>query len=508
MPAARAGESKQALVITLVFFILLSIVLGVFTYMGYNDADKNLKDKTTAENAEKTAKSERDSQKYAAMMARTYFGKPPADKKELTIAYEEAGKLAAKGDDNGKAVKEMEEMLGWNKAGGLPGADMISKVAAAEKKSKDLQDMVAQKEEEAKKHKLDADNARKRQREAEDNFKKALDDLNARADADLKRYQKVIEQQALAFGDQSKTIEQLKDDGSNKDAKYKKLEDAKKKSDRDFQTQIDKLEDKKPKFTAAMFDQPRGKIVSMDRSGTMPFINLGKADRVRPQLTFSIHSVGSDGKPAKESKGSLEVFNVLSDHLSQARITSQVDATRDPVVSGDVLMNATWDPNQKRHVAIAGIIDLTGEGLVDRPTDALRAVEEFKRTLENQDMIVDAWIDFVDNSIKGKGITPETDYLILGDVPKTRGGIIRDSDTKEKRQDDVVKLRTRMQEEATKVGVPVIRLRDFLTMTGYRVPRTKETPDIGGIHKALTTGGSPIEKAFKPKEGETKPADK
>jgi hypothetical protein len=124
-------------------------------------------------------------------------------------------------------------------------------------------------------------------------------------------------------------------------------------------------------------------------------------------------------------------------------------------------------------------------------------------------MIVDAWIDFVDNSIKGKGITPETDYLILGDVPKTKGGIIRDTDTKEKRQDDVVKLRTRMQEEAAKVGVSVIRLRDFLTMTGYRVPRTKETSDISGIHKALTTGASPIDKGFKPKaEGEAKPADK
>src|SRR5439155_13167163 len=141
----------------------------------------------------------------------------------------------------------------------------------------------------------------------------------------------------------------------------------------DLHILVDKLEERKPKTNALTLDQPKGKIVFMDKTGTLPYINLGSADRVRPQLTFSIHRVGSDGRPLKESKGSLEVLNVIGEHLSQARITEQTDSARDPVGSGDVLMNAAWDPNQKRHVAIDGIVDLTGGATKNyRPADATR----------------------------------------------------------------------------------------------------------------------------------------
>src|SRR5438132_10553304 len=116
MPAAT-GESKQALVVTLVCFILLSIILGVLTYMGYSDSDKALKEKTTAESAEKTAKSERDSQRNLALLYRTYMGMPPADKKELALAYDEYTKLTGKGDKDGndKALADLEKTLGWDK---------------------------------------------------------------------------------------------------------------------------------------------------------------------------------------------------------------------------------------------------------------------------------------------------------------------------------------------------------------------------------------------------------
>ena len=509
MPAAKAGESKQALIITLVFFILLSIVLGVFTYMGYADNDKLLKEKTTAENNEKNAKTERDGQRNLMLISRTFIGMPPADKKELTVAYEDVAKLAGKGDDNAKTLQELEKTLGWDKAKGLPNTDMVHKIADLEKKSKELQDMVAQKEAESKKRETEAKRAREQRDGYEVDAKKELEKLNVRANADLKKYEEAIGNQRVSYVDNSKTIEMLKDEIDKKQKEFEKLEKTKKKEIKDLQTQLDKLEEKKPRFNARFFDQPKGKIVLMDKTGSQPFINLGTADRARKQLTFSIHALGADGRPMRESKGSLEIFNIVGEHLSQARITSQVDEVHDPVVSGDVLMNVAWDPSQQRHVAISGIVDLTGEGLKERPADALRAVEEFKRSLESQGMVVDAWIDFVDNSIKGKGVTRSTDYLIMGELPKTRSGIIHEGDAKAKQQDDVVKLVTRMEDEATKLGVVKIKLRDFLAMTGYRVPRPKED-DLSKFLKPLTSAYSPIEKNFaKPKaEGEPKGQEK
>ena len=107
MPVAKGGDSKQALVVTLVFFILLSIILGIFTYMGYSDADKYQKEKTTAENAEKTAKSERDANRNVAVLYRTYLGHPPASKDEIKVAYEDAAKLASKGDKDGNDKRDI-----------------------------------------------------------------------------------------------------------------------------------------------------------------------------------------------------------------------------------------------------------------------------------------------------------------------------------------------------------------------------------------------------------------
>src|SRR5262249_503536 len=171
-----------------------------------------------------------------------------------------------------------------------------------------------------------------------------------------------VANQRLYYQDNSKTIEMLKDEIDKKQKEYEKLEKTKKKEIKDLKTQVDKLEEKKPRYDARTFDQPKGKIVLMDKTGSQPFINLGTADRVRKQLTFSIHSLGADGRPLKDSKGSLEIFNIISDHLSQPRITSQTDEIHDPAVRGDGQLNTAWDPTQPRHVGISGMVDLTGEG--------------------------------------------------------------------------------------------------------------------------------------------------
>jgi RNA polymerase sigma factor (sigma-70 family) len=94
------------------------------------------------------------------------------------------------------------------------------------------------------------------------------------------------------------------------------------------------------------------KIVAVDRKGTQVYINLGTADRVTPNLTFSIHSLGPDGKLSK-AKGTLEVVQVIGPHLSRARVTSVKDSSRDPVMRNDRLFNPTWDP-EKRSVAATG----------------------------------------------------------------------------------------------------------------------------------------------------------
>jgi hypothetical protein len=203
--------------------------------------------------------------------------------------------------------------------------------------------------------------------------------------------------------------------------------------------------------------------VQMDRKGTMPYINLGRADGLQPQVTFSIHSVGLDGRLSQTPKGALEVVRVISDHLSQARITSVKDSKADPIIRGDRLFNATWDPNKKRRIALAGLADLGGDG-----TDN---TEDFRRLLRRQNVELDAYIDTKDDKapkLVGKGISSNTDYLVLADGleavnhPQAKNPAYKAA---------FDRLSTDLRSKAATSGVTVVSLRKYLDMIGYRAPK-------------------------------------
>jgi hypothetical protein len=499
MPAARDGsDSKQALVVTLVFFILLSIILGVMTYMGFSGQDKLEADKKTAENTAKDAKNNDEMHESEAVVLRAFIGGKeisPADQGKIGASHEKTANANAKDDsfNNLAAVRKLEQVYGWDPQKNLPKSDIAREKTELEKQLKDAKDKLAENTEELKKREGEAKKYREQRDAFEVEYKKKLEELNAKANEDLKRYEQAVAKAREEFGDQSKTINALKEEIDNLKAENAKLLKGKDKDIKDLQTQLAKLEDRKPQYTSLTLDRPKGKIVLMDKTGQMPYINLGSKDRVKPQLTFAVHGVGTDGRPLKESKASLEVVHVVNENLSQCRITSQRDATRDPVSTGDVLMNAAWDPNQKQHVAIAGIVDLIGDLRKDRPADADRALREFIRALENQNIVVDAWLDFTNHSVQGKGISRQTDFLILGDLPEESGSrIAREDDPKVKARDDLRNLATKMQDEATKVGVPRIKLREFLVLTGYRLPRDQSEDNINKLHSSVPAAGSPV----------------
>jgi hypothetical protein len=213
------------------------------------------------------------------------------------------------------------------------------------------------------------------------------------------------------------------------------------------------------------------RIVSIDQSGTTAYINLGSGDKLASGLTFRVHGIGEDGKAKPRDKASVEVLKVVEDHLSQVRVYYDYDEKleprpqrhsprRDPVLKGDVIYNPTWDPYEKKHIAIAGAIDLVGDGRNSLP--------EFIRSLERQNVVVDAYLDTDDMEIKGPGISVNTDLLILGPLPRAlqnpRGP---DAAVKQKMLEGVAKLK----KDAEDNGVKRRGLRQYLEEIGYRVPK-------------------------------------
>src|SRR5581483_4038960 len=157
------------------------------------------------------------------------------------------------------------------------------------------------------------------------------------------------------------------------------------------------------------------------------------------------------------------VVEVVGPHLSRARITETVDPRSNPIQPGDLLVNPAWSPSMQQHVAIAGLIDFTGDGRDHR--------EEFMRALSKQNIVVDAYLDLRERTIVGK-IDLKTDYLILGDQPMFDANAqIREGDRRFENKEEILQKIADMQREAQRLGVQILPLRRFVELTGYQVPR-------------------------------------
>lgn len=465
------GESKQGLVIALVAFVILFVLTAVIAFLGYSDA-KTYGDQLEAKITElKTARDKEQVQRARVgqlMLAALYND---ADKKKLekdadVVSYEANKRQKATKDILDEDLKKLKE-LKWE-----PGMER-PELSYSERITKMEVDLNAEKKgrgaanELVKQAKDNYEAELKTMRDSREKAEKEMADLKNQFAAKLKgiddNYLAVVkkfEDSIVDSGKYTKDIEQLKKERNQLAAQYQALV-------RDTDIKIKKLEEKIPQVDLLAYDQPKGKLVQMDRGGSTAYVNLGTADLVRPGLTFSVFGVGTY-KPNAERKGSVEIINVISDHLSAARITEVRTSTRDPLLTGDLLYNPSWSPGVKQHIAVAGLIDLTGDGK--------DGTIEFVRNLEKQGVIVDAYLDIKEMAIrkKGEGITRATNYLVLGDVPEfTQQGQLRDNDPRADLKLKINEEISKLHETAIKLGVTIVPARRFMAVVGYKMPRSR-----------------------------------
>ena len=160
------------------------------------------------------------------------------------------------------------------------------------------------------------------------------------------------------------------------------------------------------------FAQPAdGLIRYVNQRDRTAWINLGEADELRPQVTFSVYGGDQNDALGAERKGSIEVTRVLSDHMAEAKITDD-QATR-PLMAGDKIYSQVWNRGRQVGFAIAGVIDIDGDGRSD--------LDQLKQIIVINNGKVDA-VPGEGGEIDGK-MTVDTRYLILGEHPfrcKTR----------------------------------------------------------------------------------------
>lgn len=146
-----------------------------------------------------------------------------------------------------------------------------------------------------------------------------------------------------------------------------------------------------------------GSVVGNNAADRSVLISVGKKDKVVLGLTFEVYAQGTVIRPDPATgeyprgKASVEVVRV-DDESSVARIVREQKGN--PIIRGDVIANAIYDPNKSYKFLVYGNFDISGNG-----SSTPQGANEVKAWIRN-------WGGTTTDELTG-----DIDFLVLGDRP-------------------------------------------------------------------------------------------
>lgn len=155
-----------------------------------------------------------------------------------------------------------------------------------------------------------------------------------------------------------------------------------------------------PLNEAALVD---GRIDAVDRAANEVVLSIGRRNKAVLGMTFAVYSdataIRADEITGEYAAGKavLEIVRV-EDGFSRARIISASEGN--PIIRGDVVANAVYDPNKAYRFVVDGLFDVNGDGRATRfERDELAA-------------LIERWGGTVVDEVTG-----DLDFIVLGAQP-------------------------------------------------------------------------------------------
>ncbi|MFM9957201.1 MAG: hypothetical protein ACKVZJ_03930 [Phycisphaerales bacterium] len=202
------------------------------------------------------------------------------------------------------------------------------------------------------------------------------------------------------------------------------------------------------------------RIVATNPAAKQVYIGVGRRQNAVLGMSFEVYSAGTAITPDEEGnyppgKAAIEIVRV-EENSSLARLTRETRGQ--PVIQGDAVANAVYDPTKKYTFAVFGSFDTNGDD-VATPQEAV----------DIETMIKD-WGGLVSD-----GITGNTDFLVLGSRPVL---------PPEPKPDDPIEIIQRylrlkqnaqkydeLFEAAKRTSIPILNQNRLMTLTGLAVQR-------------------------------------
>lgn len=453
-----ASSKNTGLTLTLIFFVITTLVFGVVAIMMWQDNQEGAAQWQA--DKEKFQKADQDLKLATADIATlkqligidyAEIGGPDADPQEESVAgalldemQKNAGNLQQKtvSATLEKMHTEIVELRGQL-------ADRQKALADLQVKYDSLDDIqLAMRNE--------TDEARK---EAE----RTREEIQTTKETELSRKDELLAKQR----DELNKLSGERDEAvANRDALKVQLEERIQRQQNLNRHLAEQLKDLKNDI----WEVPDGRVVWTSRDKKTVYIDLGSSDRIPSRITFSVYKKRNNGvaRGEEDIKASIEVTKILGPHKAEARVLNANLFT--PIAKGDPIYTPLWSPGRSETFALVGFIDLDGDGKSDRKqlrdkitaTGAVVVAEIFD---DGTTFPADA--DFSDL------INTDVKFVVKGDMPSPEDTSVPE----EKRQiTDVLNHYKVMRDSALDNGVAIVSLNDFLSYIGFKVERRLYRP--------------------------------
>jgi len=439
-----ASRSNTALQASVILLIILVAILGVTTYVFYSRQDAYWKDLQQAEEASDTAQANAYNQDFAYKLVKRVVGRSEiTNETDLQNMRNDLKNRAPELYDEVNAIEEQfqKDMRLYpgneneNYVTILP--DLWSRIIALNKS-------LAKADQDIKALTKERDDIQAQADKKIADAEQALDDANAAKKAaettfNAERHRLVKEKDALAA--------QLASKGTDIKTLFDKATAEKNELLQQINTlrqTVDSQKNKLTELTRTSFERPDGRVVKVNQSAGILWLDLGSADGLRRQQTFAIYDKDEADFQNATPKGTIEITSVDRPDMAQARIVT--DEISDPILAQDVVFSPTWQPGQQLHFALAGKLDYNDDGVSDN-----RLV---KNVIGVNGGVIDAEVD--EQGRRTGTISIQTRYLVLGDRPS------------EKSDAAVTNAYTNLIGQADELGIEKISVDKLLEMMGHR----------------------------------------
>ena len=196
------------------------------------------------------------------------------------------------------------------------------------------------------------------------------------------------------------------------------------------------------------FQYVQGKIVEVANGGDTVWINLGRADGLRPGVVFGV--VDSDVSRVADAKPKAKIevveVNQSSEHLSRCKVLS--DRAPTTILRGDSIYSPAWQAGRKVEFALVGKMDMDGDGKDDRET--VKALIE-----QNGGQVT---VDLPPGGKLVGQLSVNTRWMVMGEEFKVRAKL----DSTDGKLDDTetasAKDRSNLESQAKSLGISRINL--------------------------------------------------